>query len=165
MKFLIIVLLIKIIYYIILMNVINIILLVLIIIIILGFNNNYNKIINYFNNNKNNNLSDKDTQIIYLFLSDKYGDILLPKNITFTNNNNIYYFKFNIVKNDNNININMKFIPSSIYITKYSILNQHGHFELINNIEIDKSPIIEKNIDLVDTENNSTEYMINNLDL
>jgi hypothetical protein len=38
----------------------------------------------------------------------------------------------------------MKFISSLIYITKYSILNQYGHFELIHNIEIDKSLIIEK---------------------
>jgi len=168
------------------MNLVNIILFILIIIILLGFNDNYKKFnlqkLNLqkfnlqklnFNNIFNNNinvLSDKDKQNIYLFLSEEYGDILLPKNIPYTKNNNIYYFKFNIIKNNENINIDMKFIPNSIYITKYTLFNESGHFELnnvvsnniISNNEIEQNNDNLNNIDS-DTEINSTEHMIDNL--
>ena len=151
------------------MNLVNIILFILIIIILLGFNDNYKKLNLNFNNlfNNNNVLSDKDKQNIYLFLSEEYGDILLPKNIPYTKNNNIYYFKFNIIKNKQNINIDMKFIPNTIYITKYTLFNESGHFELnnvpLNNNNITSNTKIETNIEESDTEVNSTEHMIDNL--
>lgn len=159
------------------MNLVNIILFILIIIILLGFNDNYKKFnlqkLNFNNifNNNINVLSDKDKQNIYLFLSEEYGDILLPKNIPYTKNNNIYYFKFNIIKNKQNINIDMKFIPNTIYITKYTLFNESGHFELnnvplnnnISNNNIISNTKIETNIEESDTEVNSTEHMIDNL--
>lgn len=150
------------------MNIINILLLVIFVVILLSFNNNYLKVLDFFQKPTN------DINAVSLFLNEKYGDILIPSNVHFSKENNYYTSNFNIIKNNQTININIKFTPinNPTYITKYYMFGQYGMFEIIKpkpvqqpEPKIISQPIIQDNLIESDTETMSTENLIDKLNL
>jgi hypothetical protein len=152
-------------------------------------------------------LSKYDEFNLYSFLEIKYKNILLPKNIIFTEEDNYFICKnLKFLSNNKEISIKIKFKPliDNSFITKYKFFEKYGYFEIIEDIisnsdvpEIDhlssdksddlnfdindiinsdnsdsksenlknksSEDIFLKNIENNDTENDTTESIINNV--
>jgi len=149
-------------------KIILILLLIIFIFVLFSYDYNLKKFISKVKLNDYVKLSKFDIFNLYTFLESKYENIILPKKIIFTedndkDNNKSFICNLKFVSNNKKENIKIKFKPNenNLFITKYMFFDRYGIFQIIDD-ELHNSDVPEIN-HLSSDESDNLNFDVNDI--